>query len=125
MARGFALWIGVAFLLIGVLGFILEPRGGLLLGIFAVDGLHNTVHLIVGVLGVLGSSRWPRLFCEALGIVYLIIGILGFVPGAMQGHMLLGLLHVNMADNILHLVVGAAAAYVGFLAHKRLMVKVA
>jgi hypothetical protein len=115
----------VAFLIIGVLGFVLEPRGGLLLGIFAVDAVHNAVHIIVGVLGILGSSRWPRLYCEVLGIVYLLIGILGFVPGAMQGHMLLGLLHVNTADNILHLVVGAAAAYVGFLAHKRLMVKVA
>jgi hypothetical protein len=28
--------------------------------------------------------------------------------------MLLGLFHVNVADNVLHLVVGAAAAYLGF-----------
>jgi hypothetical protein len=32
--------------------------------------------------------------------------------------MLLGVMHNNMADNLLHLVIGGAAAFVGFVADK-------
>lgn len=45
----------------------------------------------------------------------MLVGILGFIPGLAPDGMLLGLVHINLADNLLHLVVGAAAAIVGFL----------
>ena len=49
----------------------------------------------------------------AFGIVFLLIGILGFVPGATQTvngmPMLLGIFHVNAAHNVVHLLSGAAA----------------
>jgi hypothetical protein len=41
--------------------------------------------------------------------------VLGFVPGLFIGdEMLLGLVHINLADNFLHLVLGGAAAFFGF-----------
>ncbi|GER82062.1 MAG: DUF4383 domain-containing protein [Thermogemmatispora sp.] len=116
LARGFALVIGIVFLLVGILGFILNPTEGALLGIFAVNIEHNLIHLLVGILGIAAAfTGWPRLYAQILGIVYLLVGILGFIPGLAPDGMLLGLVHINLADNLLHLIVGAAAAIVGFL----------
>lgn len=120
MSRLFALIIGLVFLVAGVLGYIpgITTSGGMLLGIFEVDAIHNIVHLAVGILGI-GAwywERWSRLYCQVLGVFYLIVGILGFVPALMTADgLLLGLFHVNAADNVLHLVVGAVAAYAGFV----------
>lgn len=47
------------------------------------------------------------------GVVFLVVGILGFVPAATppmadgSGGMLLGMFHVNLAHNIVHLASGA------------------
>jgi hypothetical protein len=47
------------------------------------------------------------------GVVFVLIGILGFVPGVTTDGMLLGLFKVNTLHNIIHLVSGAAALYAG------------
>jgi hypothetical protein len=47
------------------------------------------------------------------GIVFLLIGILGFVPGVTDNEMLLGIFHVNTAHNVVHLLSGAAALFAG------------
>ena len=52
MVRAVALVFGVSFLAVGVLGFILNPTGGERLGIFAVNVLHNLVHLLFGIFGI-------------------------------------------------------------------------
>lgn len=41
------------------------------------------------------------------GIVFLAIGILGFVPGITKDEMLLGIFHVNAVHSIVHIVSGA------------------
>ena len=43
------------------------------------------------------------------GIVFLIIGVLGFFPGATPNGMLLGLFHVNPAHNWVHILSGLIA----------------
>lgn len=111
-----ALVFGIVFLLIGVLGFVpaLTP-GGALLGLFMVNGVHSAVHLLFGVLGIAAAfTGTSKLYNRAGGIIYLVIGLLGFVPALAPGGMLLGLVMINLADNLLHLVIGAALAYVGF-----------
>ena len=55
MIRAFALVIGIVLLVLGILGFIPLFKFGAedyLLGIFAVDAVHNVFHLLVGALGV-------------------------------------------------------------------------
>ncbi len=118
MTRTFALVVGIVFLVAGVLGFIpgITVDHEYLLGIFAVDTVHNLIHLVIGALGI-AAYYWDRtrLYCQGLGLVCLLIGILGFIPAFLFGEgMLLGLFHVNVADNVLYLVVGAVAAYLGF-----------
>lgn len=48
------------------------------------------------------------------GVVFLLIGVLGFVPGITSDEYLLGIFHVNAAHNIIHLVSGAVALWAGF-----------
>jgi hypothetical protein len=47
------------------------------------------------------------------GVAFLIAGLLGFVPAASPDGMLLGLLHVNPAHNVVHLLTGALALWAG------------
>ena len=47
------------------------------------------------------------------GVVFLVVGILGFVPGVTKDEMLLGIFHVNTAHNAVHLLSGAVALFCG------------
>jgi hypothetical protein len=47
------------------------------------------------------------------GVVFLLLGILGFVPGITNDQMLLGIFHVNAAHNVVHLLSGAIALWAG------------
>lgn len=48
------------------------------------------------------------------GIVLLAVGVLGFVPGAMQNGLLLGHFQVNSAHNLVHILTGVIALLAGF-----------
>lgn len=111
-----SLVFGIVFLFIGILGFVpaLTPDMALL-GIFMVNGVHSVVHLLFGVLGIAAAfTGMGKLYNRVGGIVYLLIGILGFIPVLVPNGNLLGLVMINTADNILHLVIGVALAAVGF-----------
>jgi hypothetical protein len=43
------------------------------------------------------------------GVVFLIVGILGFIPGVTDNGHLLGIFHVNTAHNLVHIVSGIVA----------------
>jgi hypothetical protein len=67
MARKVISAFGVVYLLIGILGFVpavvvpTEIAGqGLLLGIFAVNAIHNVAHLILGALMLYAGSSAAR-----------------------------------------------------------------
>jgi hypothetical protein len=47
------------------------------------------------------------------GVVFLVIGILGFVPAVTKDEMLLGIFHVNTAHNAVHLLTGVVALFCG------------
>ena len=61
MTQTVARVFGIVFLLVGLLGLVTTPfslSGGLLLGLFPVNALHNLVHLAFGVWGLL-AARTP------------------------------------------------------------------
>lgn len=107
----FALVFGIVYVLIGLLGFIgpLAP-GGLLLGLFGINALHNIVHLAVGALLLFGSMSATNAKTSNLivGVVYLLVAVLGLF-----GILVPGLINHNGADIGLHLVSGALALYFG------------
>lgn len=118
-----ALVIGIVFTLVGILGFFATSSmaPGYLFG-FGVDVIHNLLHLVIGILGIIAAfSGWSRRYNQIFGIIYLVLGILGLFPGLHFGMpddmRLLGITFVNGADNVLHIVVGIVQIAIGFFVH--------
>lgn len=108
---------GVVLLVAGLLGFFLAPNG-MLFGILDTDFTQNAVHTIAGIIALIvgfKATGMARTFFRVLGVVYVIVAVLGFVSGST----VLGLMSVNMADNVLHLAVGLVAVWVGFMMKSR------
>jgi len=112
--------VGAVFLLVGVLGFIpgiTTNYGDMalagndseaeLLGIFQVSILHNIVHLLFGVFGILAarSVRDSRNFLIGGGVVYLLLTLYGV---AIDHGSEVNVVPINTADNWLHLVLAIA-----------------
>lgn len=114
MLKKLAYVFGAVFVLIGVLGFVPGvTTNGHLLGIFDVSPLHNIIHLLSGIAAfALGASgeKGAQTYFKVFGIVYGIVTLVGFI----QGNTVLGLIGVNMADNLLHLTITAVSLYAGF-----------
>ena len=105
-----ALVIGAVYLLVGIAGFFVTGFDGFtehdhdqtLLG-FAINPLHNIVHLVIGLLGVLmwNKRSSARTYGWILAIGYGAATIYGLiVAGDAEGN----ILNINGADNGLHIV---------------------
>ena len=97
--RYFALILGIIFLLVGVLGFVPGlttmpqthehdlavggPGHGYLLGLFHVNLLHNLVHLLFGVWGIIAYRTFDasRVYARSVTIIYAVLAIMGVIPG--------------------------------------------
>ncbi len=105
---------GVAFIIGGIMGylpFFLDADGNLF-GYFHVDDVHNIVHIISGVIALLATATvaYSKVYFQIFGLIYGIVTVLGFV---FAGD--LYVMHVNMADNLLHLGIAIIALYMGFI----------
>jgi len=122
--RLLAVVFGAVYVLVGLLGFTVtagvgffDTSGGLLLGLFEVNVLHNVAHLLIGAaLLIAGLSSVPaaRSVNTTIGAVYLLLGIVGlFLVGSE-----LNILAINAADNVLHFGSAAVLLAVGLGADK-------
>ncbi|CAA9422975.1 MAG: hypothetical protein AVDCRST_MAG80-63 [uncultured Rubrobacteraceae bacterium] len=123
LAQRFAQIFGAIYLVVGIVGFIpvppllvpadfpvIGPLEGFVLGLFAVNWLHSVVHLAIGAAG-LASYRSPaaaRSYSIGIGVLYLLLFLIGLILPTV-----FGLVPLNGADNILHLVSGAVALAIG------------
>lgn len=122
-----ALVAGIVFLVVGIAGFIpgLTTNVGdmqfashdsmaMLLGVFQVSILHNIVHLLYGVAGVLfaRSRAGARNYLIWGGVVYAVIWIYGLF---FSGDHPANFVPLNSADNWLHLVLAIAMIALGLL----------
>ncbi|MGW6730712.1 DUF4383 domain-containing protein [Nocardia sp. NPDC055029] len=122
-----ALAVGAVFLLVGVLGFIpgvttdyssLEWAGhhsqAQLFGIFTVSVLHNVVHLIFGVAGLLAAAgaAQSRTYLIGGGVVYLVLWVYGLIVDQDSAA---NFVPVNTADNWLHFGLGLGMVVLGVL----------
>ena len=127
--RTFALIFGIVFLAVGVAGFIpglVQPHGadhpdlavdafrGDLLGLFPVNVLHSAVHVLFGVWGLLAykSLGASKTYAKGVAIIYAVLTILGFIPALNTG---LGLVPLYGNNIWLHALLGAVAAYFGWI----------
>ena len=117
-AQLYALLFGIVLLAIGILGFIADSSFGTgsdVEGsdfiIFEVNGWHNIVHILSGLLGLALARRrdTARAYALGFGAVYLVVTIWGFITG----DQVLWLIPVDTADNVLHLLIAVAGLAAG------------
>ncbi|HEX6334328.1 MAG TPA: DUF4383 domain-containing protein [Flavisolibacter sp.] len=118
--RTASLLIGIIFLLVGILGFVENPIiGESPDAMFHADTVHNMVHIISGVLFLLFALAAPSragAFLKIFGLVYLALGVWGAATVGADGMTTLaGFLHVNEADNYLHIGLGVVIFLAGLL----------
>lgn len=122
-----AMVLAAAFAVIGVLGFIpgvttkydtmaaVGPESGaLLLGVFQVSVLHNVVHLLLGIVGLVlaRSVSGARYFLIGGGVVYLALWLYGlFVDQDSSANFV----PLNQADQWLHLGLAVVMVAIGFV----------
>ena len=103
--------IGAIFIAVGLLGFVPNPIiADSEDAIFHADAVHSTVHIVSGVLFVLVAAAMPSsvsMFMKIFGVIYFLLGVIGLITiGSAGMTKLLGFLHVNGADNYLHIFLG-------------------
>ncbi len=114
MVRQYAQIVGVIIILVGLVGLLLGDQ--LLLGLLNIDILEDIVHLATGgLMAYVGFARTTlglvRNVVGGLGVVYLLVGLLGFVVPNLFGLLPHG---YTIADNLLHLALGALGIAVGW-----------
>ena len=117
--RVIGLVLGAVFVVIGLVGFtattgvdLIATDGGLLIGLFEVNPLHNLLHVAVGaglVLAALIGNRASAYANSAVGALFLVLGLAGlFLIDSPFNY-----LAINVADNVLHFAGAAVLLAVG------------
>ena len=120
-AQWFGYLVGATLVLVGLIGFLADASfdtgtsgldGDKLLGIFEVNGWHNIVHILTGLLllAVAGKRKTAKAGVLFFGIAYGLVTLIGLI----DGRDVLGLFPVNPADNILHIALTASALLAAF-----------
>ena len=112
--KQYAQVLGVVLILVGIVGLVLGDQ--VWLGILNVDIVEDIVHLLTGgLLAYVGFSQTDlstaRNLVLALGVIYLVVGILGFVVPMMFGLIPHG---YTLFDDLLHLALGILSLVVVF-----------
>jgi hypothetical protein len=126
-----ALAVGVVFLLVGILGFIPgittdysamtfagHESDAKLLGVFEVSILHNIVHLLFGIAGLVmaRTASAARLYLIGGGAIYLVLWLYGLV---IDHGSAANFVPVNTADDWLHFFLGIGMIALGLLTTRR------
>jgi Domain of unknown function (DUF4383) len=127
-AQWFCLIIGGTLVLAGLLGFLAEATFDTSAGsdpgavdgenfiLFEVNGWHNVVHILSGafLLALSGKHRTARTAALAFGAIYAVVTVIGLI----DGHDVLGLIPINPADNVLHILLTITALAVGLISDR-------
>jgi hypothetical protein len=125
--------LGAVFVLIGILGFVPGinsmitgddpnltfegPGHGYLLGLFHVNVLHNLVHILFGVMGLLMARSFDSavMYARIVAVSYGLLTIMGLISAANMNNTF-GLIPIHGNDVWLHALIAIAAGYFGFAA---------
>ena len=132
--RQFALLLGLGFVVAGIAGFFPSPADpppgltqthgfGHALGVLPVNTLHNAVHILFGVLGILASRGMlmsARGYAQLVAVAYALLAILGLLPATENTF---GLIPIYGADVWLHAVIAVLAGYFGFAAKETVVAR--
>ena len=114
--------VGATLVVAGIIGFFYnatftsdESVRDAVFGVLDVNGWHNVVHILTGVLGLhafRAGAHAARTYAMAVGLLYLAVAVWGFMVGS--GDSILSIIPVNTEDNILHLLLGVAGVGAAF-----------
>ena len=115
-ARLYALSVGAVLTVAGLIGFFYDASFDVgdsiqsddVFGLLAVNAWHNIVHILTGVLGLLAVGYAARTYALALGLLYCVVALLGFIDfgSGDLNDTILQIIPVNTEDNFLHLALG-------------------
>ena len=114
IVKRYAQVLGIVLILVGIVGLLLGDQ--VWLGILNVDILEDIVHLITGgILAYVGFGRvdldLARNVVGGLGVIYLVVGVLGFIVPMMLGLIPHG---YTVFDDLLHLALGVVSIAVAW-----------
>ena len=118
--------VGIVFVIVGIAGFIPgitenapgdfmgENSPGSLLHVFQTGILHNLVHLLFGVVGIVMSRTWSgsRTFLLGGGVIYLVLWLVGMFSA-------MDWLPADVTDHWLHFGLGLGMVALGFVLSRR------
>lgn len=123
--------VGVVFLVVGIAGFIPgvtthygdmsfagHESGAKLLGIFMVSVLHNLVHVLFGVVGLMlaRTVAGAKNFLVVGGAVYLVLWLYGLIVDKTSNA---NFVPLNSADDWLHFVLAVGMIALGIALGRR------
>lgn len=111
-AQRITLGLGIVYVAVGVLGFVPGiTANGLLLGIFAVNALHNVAHLVLGAVLIWASgSASLTMVNKTMAVVFAVLVVASFIAPILEQ------LPLNPPDTALHLASMLITGYLGFAA---------
>ena len=122
-ARLYCTLVGAVLVIAGIIGFFyssgfdtgvagVQKDTDAVFGILDVNGWHNVVHILLGVLALIaaGTPYGARLYCLGIGLVYVVLALWGFIDG---DGVIIGLIPLNDEDNVLHLILGLTGLAAG------------
>ena len=122
-ARLYATLVGAVLVVAGIIGFFYEASFATgnsvvsddVFGLLAVNGWHNVVHILLGLIGLAaaGTTSGARMYCLIVGALYLVLAIWGFLETENGVGVLLDLVPINTEDNFLHLILGVVGIGAG------------
>ena len=109
-SQSLATLAGIAFVLVGILGLVADSDGKLF-GTFQVSVVHNLLHLLFGVVGLVlaRTAAGARTFLTGGGAVYLALWAAGVIGAG-------DWIPVKTADNWLHFLLGIGMLAAGVAA---------
>lgn len=115
MVRTYAKLVGIVIILIGVVGLLAGEAP--LLGLVNIEIAEDVVHLLTGgIMAAVGfgvrDTGVVRTVVGVIGVLYLLVGVLGFVAPGLFG--LLPAHGYSVVDNLIHLVLGVLGVAVAW-----------
>lgn len=114
---------GVLLGVLAVLGIVVRAaNNGEFLGEFlAFDWTHNVLHILLAAVAVLLgwgniAPSVTKMFAIVLGSVYIVLGGVGFIPVVADWLGSTLELHVELVENIVHILIGLYGLVVGLVA---------
>ncbi len=121
MIRTLAVFYGIVFLALGILGFIEKVSPNyMLFYVFHINVLNNVLYFITGIFAFwtgFKSRHASILYFQIFGVIYLVWSILAFYYGNEKP--VFSVIANNIADAVLYLCISLITLWIGFgLAYK-------